>query len=295
MSTASRQLALTVSPSGGRPEQEEPESPCELVAALMGVPHDTAPHVTMVPDICCNDCHDPLRPEWFPLQIDAQAYEVCCEIFKLYNLRRHEWEGVAAKPPQVAALVDDFSVQRPHWTTVTENPVWQDGWLKLPITVGTTAAVATAAEWNLAESSVFVRMSAPPTATGDRHLLQMIASGGQNGVMIGVEHREGPPLPALLCRALVSGNTDDTEIYPYDPDRMAYLRMRDDGSVIHWETAPETSGPWTLRRDLARPVSLTGMSVALSSTNWRGGHYDEDNNWVPVPGGRHVLWDRLNL
>lgn len=140
--------------------------------------------------------------------------------------------------------------------------------------------------WDLTESACSIRLY-PPTAPsrGDQIAFQTIGPRGDT-FLLAVEALRGTALRLLARRSAHEPNPND--VYAsYDPTQDAYLRIRNTGPTMFWETAPSHTGPWrTIRREPLQPgYGIASVRVDLYAGNW---------GTNPNPPGRYAWWDDLN-
>lgn len=161
---------------------------------------------------------------------------------------------VAANGLAISSLVDDFS------DGVVDPAVWPDSFGTYSETGGRARvqcdtgynAYSSALAYRLAESQVSLRVF-PPKAGGasTEAWCQVLIKQQTNGTDIGFEVS---PLSGLLKMFSRTGFFDAGEVdIAYDPVAHAWLRVRETGGNVYWETSPEGVF-WTTQRTLASPT-----------------------------------------
>lgn len=94
----------------------------------------------------------------------------------------------------------------------------------------------------------------------------------------------GGPSGLVTMREKVAGVNSETST-TYDATDFRWLRLRESGGTIYWETSPDGSS-WTVRRSKSSALTLTSTNVSLSCGEWAsetspGNSYFDNLN----PGG----------
>ncbi|MFE5368195.1 hypothetical protein [Streptomyces mirabilis] len=113
-------------------------------------------------------------------------------------------------------------------------------------------AYSSALTYRLAESSMFLRVY-PPAAGGatTEAWTQILIKQQTNGTDIGFEIS---PLSGNLTMFSRTGFFDPGAVaIPYDPAAHVWLRIRETGGTVYWDTSPDTL-TWTNQRTLASPT-----------------------------------------
>ncbi|MFD5002220.1 hypothetical protein ACFWMV_04860 [Streptomyces mutabilis] len=164
-----------------------------------------------------------------------------------------------------AALVDDFDdgvVDPVLWPESYGGVTEAGGRAQVPCGLD-YAAYASAKIYTLRESHVSCRMY--PAALGDSLLAcwtQVLIQTTTPGTDVVIEHNA---VADTLGMALRVGYADpEYTAIPYDPVAHAYLRIRQPGPDLLWETSPDNA-TWTIRRTVAAPawVSDPNLQVQL--------------------------------
>jgi hypothetical protein len=120
-------------------------------------------------------------------------------------------------------------------------------------------AYSSALTYTLHESSMFLR-AYPPAAGGatTEAWTQILIKQQTNGTDLGFEIS---PLSGNLTMFSRTGFFDPGAVaIPYDPVAHAWLRVRETGGTVYWDTSPDTL-TWTNQRTLASPVWATDPNL----------------------------------
>lgn len=124
------------------------------------------------------------------------------------------------------------------------------------------AAFVSASAYTLAGSSVYARMY-PPAAGGAateayaQVMVEAPTAGTEAGFTVNAV------AGTMRCSANVDYWDDAATVLTYDPAAHAYVRLRETGGSLYWETSPDAS-TWTIRRTLATPAWITaGTTLPL--------------------------------
>ncbi|MFJ5156305.1 hypothetical protein ACIQCF_33055 [Streptomyces sp. NPDC088353] len=166
--------------------------------------------------------------------------------------------------PALSTLIDDFAAGTINTSLWTGNygTVSQVGGRARVACTTAYSAFASAAAYNLAGSSVFIRVF-PPAAGGAA--TSCYATVYVNAGTAGTE--AGFSFNALTGRLRFNANVaywDDNAVeLPYDPVAHAYVRLAEAGGSLTWATSPDGTA-WTTRRTLATPAWITsGTTLKL--------------------------------
>ncbi|MBB1253189.1 hypothetical protein H3146_07365 [Streptomyces sp. OF3] len=150
-------------------------------------------------------------------------------------------------------LVDNFNdgIISAVWGNAYGGVSEVGGKARVPCTTG-FAGYQTANSWTLAESSVYVQLTTPPSGAG--------STVAYCGVMVNSATpgiRAGFLLDAASGQLRMAAETDywdptGTEI-TYSPTTHLWLRIRETGGTLYWDTSPDGT-TWTNRRNIAAPA-----------------------------------------
>ena len=155
--------------------------------------------------------------------------------------------------PSLSSLVDNFNdnVIGPDWGNSYGGVTETGGRARVPCTTG-FAGYQTAYSWTLAGASFFVKVPTVPAAsTATEAYCGILVNSGIDGTRIGFTIKA---VGNLLRMQSDSGYFDGGAVeITYDPVAHAFLRLREDGTNVYWDTSPDGT-TWTNRRTLASPA-----------------------------------------
>lgn len=166
----------------------------------------------------------------------------------------------------IEGLTDDFdddTIDPLLWTHSYGDPIEAGGRARVPVTAG-YAAFQSAPVWTLTGSQVQARVW-PPAAGGAaaEALAEMLVLTTTGGTDAGFSVNTAAGELRMVSR---SGYFDGAAVtVPYDPVGHAWLRLRETGGLLLWETSPD-GVVWTAGRSAAAPgwVSDSTLSLALA-------------------------------
>ncbi|MBL3664541.1 hypothetical protein JL475_00575 [Streptomyces sp. M2CJ-2] len=191
--------------------------------------------------------------------------------------------------PALATLVDDFNdnaIDPAKWPNNYGGPTEVGGRARVPCTAG-YAAYATAATYWLNGSSLYCRLY-PPAAGGatTEAWAQILITSTTAGTDVIFEVNT---VTGRLVMAARAAYADAAQVsIPYDPVAHAWLRVRETGGPLLWDTSPDGI-TWTNRRTLATSpawVANTNLQLQLISHRDSGinDYVEFDNvNVAPAP------------
>ena len=155
--------------------------------------------------------------------------------------------------PSLSTLQDNFndSTIGANWGNSYGGVSESGGLAHVPCTTG-FAGYQTAYAWTLAGASLFVKVTAAPAAsTATEAYCGILVNGDAAGTRIGFTIKS---VGNLLRMQSDSGYFDAAAVeITYDPVAHAFLRLREDGTNVYWDTSPDGT-MWTNRRTLASPA-----------------------------------------
>lgn len=167
----------------------------------------------------------------------------------------------------IETLSDDFddgSVDAGKWpnnyNTAGAPPVEAGGRAQVPCDTG-FSAYASAAAYTLADSMAWVEMY-PPEDGGatDEAWSQLLISSSTSGTDIVFEVNAATGLLNMGSRT--SFVDPDAVTLTYDPDEHRWLRVRETGDTLHWDTSPDGL-TWTERRAIASPAWVADADLEV--------------------------------
>ncbi|WP_435246355.1 hypothetical protein [Streptomyces sp. NRRL F-5630] len=168
-------------------------------------------------------------------------------------------------------LIDNFNDPEigPAWGDSYGGVVQTGGRARIPCLPQTYAGYQTANAWTLAGSAVYVRLVTRPAASSATEAYAAFqVKSTVEGVSVGFTYN------ALTAKLRLFSNTDywddaATEL-AYSATDHAWLRLRETGGTVFWETAPDGAA-WTTRRTLATPawIAAAADDVAVDMFAYR--------------------------
>ncbi|MET9909699.1 hypothetical protein ABZZ74_23340 [Streptomyces sp. NPDC006476] len=167
--------------------------------------------------------------------------------------------------PSLSTLIDNFNdgIIAPDWGNAYGGVSESGGKAHVPCVAGSYAGYQTAYTWTMAGASFFVKVVTVPAASTatEAYCAVMVNAPGIND--------SGGPLFGYRCGFTINAVTgmlrmqSDAGYFDagaveitYSPTTHAFLRLREDGTNVYWDTSPDGS-TWTNRRTLATPAWIT--------------------------------------
>jgi hypothetical protein len=156
--------------------------------------------------------------------------------------------------PSLSLLVDNFNsgTLGPEWGNSYGGTTVVGGRARVPCTTG-YAGCQTAYAWTLAGASFFVQVPTVPSPVGAtaEAYCAVTVQGGTEGTRVGFIINQ---ISGMLRCVSETGYWDDNAVeITYDPVEHLFLRIREDGTSLYWDTSPDGT-TWTNRRTLATPA-----------------------------------------
>jgi len=155
--------------------------------------------------------------------------------------------------PSLSTLVDNFNdgTIGPDWGNSYGGVVETGGRARVPCDTG-FAGYQTAYSWTFAGASFFVKVPTVPAAsTATEAYCGVLVNSATAGTRIGFTIKA---VGNALRMQNDTGYFDAGAVeITYDPVAHAFLRLREDGVNVYWDTSPDGS-TWTNRRTLASPA-----------------------------------------
>ncbi|MEU6768525.1 hypothetical protein ABZ916_39205 [Streptomyces sp. NPDC046853] len=158
--------------------------------------------------------------------------------------------------PLLTTLVDNFNdnVIGPNWGNSYGGATETGGKARVPCTTG-FAGYQTAYSWTFAGASLYVKVPTRPAAsTATEAYCGVLVNSGTDGTRIGFTINVIAGL--LRCKNDVGYFDGAVVEIAYNATTMAFLRLREDGTNVYWDTSPDGT-TWTNRRTLATPAWVT--------------------------------------
>lgn len=170
-----------------------------------------------------------------------------------------------APPWPLAQLGDDFDDGRidtflwaNNFNAVTES----GGRARIPCTAGVFAGYQSSRSWTLTGSQVNVKVATLPTAgAATTCTAGVFVNSATAGTRIAFEHNR--VTGQLRCGSDVGYFDAGATVLTYDPALHGWLRIREAGGTVYWETSRDGE-TWTVRRSLATPAWVGTDTVTFS-------------------------------
>ncbi|MFE7727393.1 hypothetical protein ACFU5D_16560 [Streptomyces anthocyanicus] len=159
--------------------------------------------------------------------------------------------------PLLTTLVDNFNdnVISANWGDSYGGVTETEGQARVPLVAGAYAGYQTGRAWTLAGASIYLKTPVLPAAsTGTDVGVHFMITSAVDGTGIGFK------INRVTGKLRMQSNVDyfdgaAVEI-TYDAVNHLWLRLREDGTNVYWDTSPNGS-TWTNRRTLATPAWIT--------------------------------------
>lgn len=178
--------------------------------------------------------------------------------------------------PLTSALTDNFTTKdTAKWSWGGTSAV-SSGTLTQTPTSGYTDYIITPVNYSLVGSSISVQLVQPPNVgNGGTEALLAYDQGGGNSEVLTWNNGN------LNFRETVANVQDNTSL-TYSATDHKYLRIRESGGTIYWDTSDGVT--WTNRRNKVAGISITSGTAFLQT-----GYVATE----PSPGT--TIWDNFNL
>jgi hypothetical protein len=155
--------------------------------------------------------------------------------------------------PSLSALVDNFNggALGPDWGNSYGGTAVVAGRARVPCTTG-YAGCQTAYSWTMAGATFFVQVPTVPAASTAAEaycgvMVQSATAGTRVGFIINAV------TGLLRCKNETGYFDADSVDIPYSATDHKWLRMREDGTNLYWDTSPDGT-TWTNRRTIPTPA-----------------------------------------
>jgi hypothetical protein len=187
--------------------------------------------------------------------------------------------------PSLSTLVDNFNdnVIGPNWGNSYGGASEVGGRARVPCVAASWAGYQTSKTWTLAGASVFLQVPTVPavsTATQVNIVFSVITTTDGTNLAFNIN----PVASTLRLESNVGYFDAAATVLTYSPTDHLWLRIREDGTNVYWDTSANGTA-WTTRRTLATPAWVTSAidAVALDLFCYRDagvtdyGEYDNVN------------------
>ncbi|MEV1063372.1 LamG-like jellyroll fold domain-containing protein [Streptomyces sp. NPDC050263] len=201
-------------------------------------------------------------------------------------------------PYPLAMLGDDFDDGRVNttlWPTNTGGAGTEtgEGRLRIQLVPGVDTNFTSARQWNLAGSKLTAKLAAVPALNGSSNCAaSMWVTSTTAGTRLGWRYDAGT---GVISAQSQSGFADGAAVnLTYSAIDHAWLRVRESGGTVTWETSGDGYG-WTVRRTLATPAWVTSQTHAVDFPTTRTGGATGYIDWDLVGADvRPRFWGVVN-
>lgn len=156
--------------------------------------------------------------------------------------------------PSLSTLIDNFNdgVVGPNWGDSYGGVAETGGQARVPLVAGAYAGYQTGRAWTLAGATVYLKIvTLPAVSTGTDVGVHFMVTSAVDGTGIGFKINM---VTGMLRMQSTVDYFDATAVeITYSAVDHLWLRLREDGTNIYWDTSPDGS-TWTNRRTLATPA-----------------------------------------
>lgn len=176
-------------------------------------------------------------------------------------------------PYPLAQLGDDFDDGRVNtalWPTNTGPAVETgEGRLRIPMAPGVDTSFTSARQWTLVGSKLTAKLTTVPAVNGSSNVAaSMWVTSTTSGTRIGWRYDAVAGVLAAMSQVGFSDATPTN--LAYSAIDHAWVRVRESGGTVSWETSPD-GATWTTRRTLATPAWVTSQTHAVDFPTTRTG------------------------
>ncbi|MEU2062909.1 hypothetical protein [Streptomyces sp. NPDC013455] len=176
-------------------------------------------------------------------------------------------------PYPLAMLGEDWSTGRVDpsvWPTNSGGAVvTSENRLRIPVNPGVDTNFTSARTWTLAGSKLTAKLSAVPALNGSSNCAaSMWVTSTTAGTRIG--WRYDASTGQLSCQSQVGFADAGAINLTYSPIDHAWIRLRETGTSVIWETSPD-GYVWTNRRAVSTPAWVTSQTHAVDFPTTRTG------------------------
>jgi hypothetical protein len=199
-------------------------------------------------------------------------------------------------PYPLAQLGDDFDdnqVNTALWTGNYGSPSEVGGRMRVPVSTAAQAAFLSAREWTLTGSKLTARLVTLPGANGSSSVTaSMWVNSTTGGTRLGWRYY---PLTGAISAENQTGFSDATpSSFTYNPRDYAWLRVRESGGTVYWESSGDGFS-WSTRRTLATPSWVSSQTLTVEFPGTRTGGTNDFVEWDLVGAEvRPRFWGLVN-
>lgn len=159
--------------------------------------------------------------------------------------------------PSLSTLVDNFNDNSigPNWGDSYGGVSETGGRARVPLVADTYAGYQTGRAWTMAGATVYLKTpTLPAVSTGTDVGVHFMVTSATDGTAIGFK------INRVTSMLRMQSNVDYFDAgaveIAYSAVNHLWLRLREDGTNVYWDTSPDGSA-WTNRRTLATPAWVT--------------------------------------
>lgn len=159
--------------------------------------------------------------------------------------------------PSLSSLVDNFNDNTigPEWGDSYGGVTETGGRARIPLAAATYAGYQTGRAWTLAGATVYLKIpTLPAISTGTDVGVHFMVTSAVAGTALGFKINVVTGM--LRMQANVDYYDPTAVEITYSATDHLWLRLREDGTNIYWDTSPD-GATWTNRRTLATPAWVT--------------------------------------
>lgn len=159
--------------------------------------------------------------------------------------------------PSLSTLIDNFNDNTigPNWGDSYGGVTETGGRARVPLVAGTYAGYQTGRAWTLAGATVYLKTpTLPAVSTGTEVGMHFMVTSTTDGTAIGF--RINRVTNMLRMQNNVAYFDASAVEIAYNAATHLWLRLREDGVSVYWDTSPDGS-TWTNRRTLTTPAWVT--------------------------------------
>lgn len=159
--------------------------------------------------------------------------------------------------PSLSDLIDNFNDNEigPNWGDSYGGVTETGGQARVPLVADTYAGYQTGRAWTLAGATVYLKIpTLPAVSTGTDVGVHFMVTSNVDGTAIGF--KINVVTGNLRMQSNVAYFDAGAVEITYSAVNHLWLRLREDGTNIYWDTSPDGS-TWTNRRTLATPAWVT--------------------------------------
>ncbi|MEU8316620.1 MULTISPECIES: hypothetical protein [Actinomycetes] len=184
----------------------------------------------------------------------------------------HYPDRAGAAPWPLETLADGFDngqLDPVFWPASYGGVTEAGGRARIPCTPGVPAGLKSGRQWTLTGSQFVVRLTSLPAAGGSSSAsLTVVANSTTAGTRAGFYYS---PLDGYLrCMSDVGGFDGAAAIIPYNSTYHLWLRLREAGGTLYWETSPDGYS-WAVQRTLTTPAWVGAGPVTMELIGARTG------------------------